>query len=62
MQPKTRAIAALDALGLAAVAALFVLWCVHTPDLNAAGRKAQGCIPAQINDLRHPFQPQRLSI
>ena len=31
MQPKTRAVIALDALGLAALAALFVLWCVRTP-------------------------------
>ena len=46
MQPKTRAVAALDALGLAAVAALFVLWCVHTPDLTAAGGIAAGCSAA----------------
>lgn len=37
MQPKTRAVIALDALGLAALAALFVLWRVHTPNLTAAG-------------------------
>ena len=37
MQPKTRAVIALDALGLAALAALFVLWCAHTPNLTAAG-------------------------
>ena len=37
MQPKTRAVIALDALGLAALAALFVLWCVHTPNLTTAG-------------------------
>ena len=42
MQPKTRAVIALDALGLAALAALFVLWCVRTPILTAAGGSAAG--------------------
>ena len=32
MQPRSRrAVIVLDALGLAALAALFVLWCVRTP-------------------------------
>ena len=46
MQPKTRAVIALDALGLAALAALFVLWRVHTPNLTAAGGIAAGCSAA----------------
>ena len=46
MQPKTRAVIALDALGLATLAALFVLWCVRTPNLTAAGGIAAGCSAA----------------
>ena len=34
MQPKTRAVIALDALGLAVLAALFVLWCARMPGLT----------------------------
>ena len=35
MQPRSRrAVIVLDALGLAALAALFVLWCVRTPGLS----------------------------
>ena len=57
MQPKTRAIAALDALGLAAVAALFVLWCAHTPDLTAAGGIAAGCSAALFAAVGLRFVP-----
>ena len=57
MQPKTRAIAALDALGLAAVAALFVLWCVHTPNLTAAGGIAAGYSAALFAAVGLRFVP-----
>ena len=46
MQPKTRAVIALDALGLAALAALFVLWCARTPGLSVPGGIAAGCSAA----------------
>ena len=57
MQPKTRAVAALDALGLAAVAALFVLWRVHTPNLTAAGGIAAGCSAALFAAVGLRFVP-----
>ena len=57
MQPKTRAIAALDALGLAALAALFVLWRVHTPNLTAAGGIAAGCSAALFAAVGLRFVP-----
>ena len=57
MQPKTRAVIALDALGLAAVAALFVLWCVHTPNLTAAGGIAAGCSAALFAAVGLRFVP-----
>ena len=57
MQPKTRAVIALDALGLAALAALFVLWCVHTPDLTAAGGIAAGCSAALFAAVGLRFVP-----
>ena len=37
VQPKTRAVIALDALGLAVLAALFVFWCARTPGLSVPG-------------------------
>jgi len=47
MQPRSRrAVIALDALGLAALAALFVLWCVRTPGLSVPGGIAAGCSAA----------------
>ena len=57
MQPKTRAVIALDALGLAALAALFVLWCVRTPDLTAAGGIAAGCSAALFAAVGLRFVP-----
>ena len=57
MQPKTRAVIALDALGLAALAALFVLWCVHTPNLTAAGGIAAGCSAALFAAVGLRFVP-----
>lgn len=57
MQPKTRAVIALDALGLAAVAALFVLWCVRTPNLTAAGGIAAGCSAALFAAVGLRFVP-----
>lgn len=49
MQPKTRAVIALDALGLAALAALFVLWCARTPGLSVPAASPPGaarrCLP-----------------
>ena len=57
MQPKTRTVIALDALGLAALAALFVLWCVRTPDLTAAGGIAAGCSAALFAAVGLRFVP-----
>lgn len=57
MQPKTRAVIALDALGLAAVAALFVLWCMRTPNLTAAGGIAAGCSAALFAAVGLRFVP-----
>ena len=57
MQPKTRAVIALDALGLAALAALFVLWRVHTPNLTAAGGIAAGCSAALFAAVGLRFVP-----
>ena len=57
MQPKTRAVIALDALGLAAVAALFVLWCVRTPDLTVPGGIAAGCSAALFAAVGLRFVP-----
>lgn len=57
MQPKTRAVIALDALGLAALAALFVLWCVRTPNLTAAGDIAAGCSAALFAAVGLRFVP-----
>ena len=46
-QPRSRrAVIVLDALGLAALAALFVLWCVRTPGLSVPGGIAAGCSAA----------------
>ena len=53
MQPKTRAVIALDALGLAALAALFVLWCARTPGLSVPGGIAAGCSAALFLSLIH---------
>lgn len=57
MQPKTRAVIALDALGLAALAALFVLWCVRTPNLTTAGGIAAGCSAALFAAVGLRFVP-----
>ena len=57
MQPKTRAVIALDALGLAALAALFVLWCARTPNLTAAGGIAAGCSAALFAAVGLRFVP-----
>ena len=57
MQPKTRAVIALDALGLAALAALFVLWCMRTPGLTAAGGIAAGCSAALFAAVGLRFVP-----
>ena len=57
MQPKTRAVIALDALGLAAVAALFILWCARTPGLTAAGGIAAGCSAALFAAVGLRFVP-----
>lgn len=50
MQPRSRrAVIVLDALGLAALAALFVLWCVRTPGLSVPAASPPGaarrCLP-----------------
>ena len=60
MQPRSRrAVIALDALGLAALAALFVLWCVRTPGLSVPGGiAAVGALLAAGGTLRPP--PSRL--
>ena len=53
MQPRSRrAVIVLDALGLAALAALFVLWCVRTPGLSVPGGIAAGA-----GMLRHAVGP-----
>ena len=57
MQPKTRAVIALDALGLAALAVFFVLWRVHTPNLTAAGGIAAGCSAALFAAVGLRFVP-----
>ena len=57
MQPKTRAVIALDALGLAALAALFVLWCVRTPGLSVPGGIAAGCSAALFAAVGLRFVP-----
>ena len=57
MQPKPRAVIALDALGLAVLAALFVLWCAHTPGLTAAGGIAAGCSAALFAAVGLRFVP-----
>lgn len=57
MQPKTRAVIALDALGLAVLAAIFVLWCVRTPGLTAAGGIAAGCSAALFAAVGLRFVP-----
>ena len=49
MQPRSRrAVIALDALGLAVLAALFVLWCVRTPGLS---------VPVSYTHLTLPTTP-----
>ena len=57
MQPKTRAVIALDALGLAALAALFVLWCARTPGLSVPGGIAAGCSAALFAAVGLRFVP-----
>lgn len=57
MQPKTRAVIALDALGLAALAALFVLWGVRTPGLSVPGGIAAGCSAALFAAVGLRFVP-----
>ena len=66
MQPKTRTIIALDALGLAAVAALFVLWCVHTPGAArhclppwGCGSCPRGCASGSGRTPRRPLSPHK---
>ena len=58
MQPRSRrAVIALDALGLAALAALFVLWCVRTPGLSVPGGIAAGCSAALFAAVGLRFVP-----
>ena len=57
MQPKTRAVIALDALGLAVLAALFVLWCARTPGLSVPGGIAAGCSAALFAAVGLRFVP-----
>lgn len=58
MQPRSRrAVIALDALGLAALAALFVLWCVRTPGLSAPGGITAGCSAALFAAVGLRFVP-----
>ena len=57
MQPKTRAVIALDALGLAALAALFVPWCARTPGLSVPGGIAAGCSAALFAAVGLRFVP-----
>ena len=52
-----RAVIALDALGLAALAALFVLWCVRTPGLSVPGGIAAGCSAALFAAVGLRFVP-----
>ena len=57
MQPKTRAVIALDALGLTVLAALFVLWCARTPGLSVPGGIAAGCSAALFAAVGLRFVP-----
>ena len=58
MQPRSRrAVIALDALGLAVLAALFVLWCVRTPGLSVPGGIAAGCSAALFAAVGLRFVP-----
>ncbi len=58
MQPRSRrAVIALDALGLAALTALFVLWCVRTPGLSVPGGIAAGCSAALFAAVGLRFVP-----
>ena len=58
MQPRSRrAVIALDALGLAALAVLFVLWCVRTPGLSVPGGIAAGCSAALFAAVGLRFVP-----
>lgn len=57
MQPKTRAVIALDALGLAVLAALFVLWCARMPGLSVPGGIAAGCSAALFAAVGLRFVP-----
>ena len=58
MQPRfRRAVIALNALGLAALAALFVLWCVRTPGLSVPGGIAAGCSAALFAAVGLRFVP-----
>ena len=57
MQPKTRAVIALDALGLVALAALFVPWCARTPGLSVPGGIAAGCSAALFAAVGLRFVP-----
>ena len=58
MQPRSRrAVIALDALGLAALAALFVLWCGRTPGLSVPGGIAAGCSAALFAAVGLRFVP-----
>lgn len=57
MQPKTRAVIALDALGLAVLAALFVFWCARTPGLSVPGGIAAGCSAALFAAVGLRFVP-----
>lgn len=57
MQPKTRVVIALDALGLAVLAALFVLWCARMPGLSVPGGIAAGCSAALFAAVGLRFVP-----
>ena len=58
MQPRSRrAVIVLDALGLAALAALFVLWCMRTPGLSVPGGIAAGCSAALFAAVGLRFVP-----
>ena len=52
-----RAVIVLDARGLAALAALFVLWCVRTPGLSVPGGIAAGCSAALFAAVGLRFVP-----
>lgn len=56
-QRSRRAVIVLDALGLAALAALFVLWCVRTPGLSVPGGIAAGCSAALFAAVGLRFVP-----